>query len=133
MERERVEPWVGLMPVIPALGRWRQEDKELKAVAGAVILAECLPLPHEVLGTVPSSPREGSVGLAGEKAQGVGALAAEAAGLSSDLSAHGKAGVTFTDNLRLGPVRAVLGYQPDYIWNERQSRNGGHTCERVST
>ena len=24
---------------------------------------------------------------------------------------------------------AILGCQLDYIWNELQSRNGGHTCD----
>lgn len=62
-------------------------------MTGAVSVVECLPLPHEVLDSVPSTPKEGSVGLAGEKAQGAGALAAYAAGLSSDLSAHVKAPV----------------------------------------
>lgn len=28
--------------------------------------------------------------------------------------------------------RAILSCQLDYIWNERQSRNGGHTCGRFS-
>lgn len=27
---------------------------------------------------------------------------------------------------------ASLGCQLDYIWNELQSRNGGHSCERLS-
>ena len=26
-------------------------------------------------------------------------------------------------------VMAILGCQLDYIWNELQSRNGGHTCD----
>ena len=26
-------------------------------------------------------------------------------------------------------VLAVPGYQHDYIWNELQPRNGGHTCD----
>lgn len=25
----------------------------------------------------------------------------------------------------------MLGLQPDHIWNERQSRNRGHRCERI--
>lgn len=29
-------------------------------------------------------------------------------------------------------VVAIPGCQLDYIWNERQSRNGGHTCGRFS-
>ena len=29
-------------------------------------------------------------------------------------------------------VMAILGCQLDYIWNELQSRNGGHTCDRFS-
>ena len=26
-------------------------------------------------------------------------------------------------------VVAIPGCQPDYIWNELQSRSGGHTCD----
>ena len=29
----------------------------------------------------------------------------------------------------MGSVMAILGCQLDYIWNDLQSRNGGHICE----
>jgi hypothetical protein len=31
----------------------------------------------------------------------------------------------------LVPVMDVLGCPLDYIWNEQQSRNGGHTCVQI--
>lgn len=31
--------------------------------------------------------------------------------------------------MRKPTVVAVSSCQPDYIWNELQSRNGGHTCD----
>ena len=32
-------------------------------------------------------------------------------------------------SLCLSPGMAILGCQLDYIWNELQSRNGGHPCD----